>query len=69
MRISATALRHGRACTLAGCGFWLAVLLGLGGCGAEPAPTGRSGYAQAPGVYFHNDVSVVSGIGAGSSRR
>ncbi len=55
--------------TLAIWALLAAVLLGLCACGAVPAADGRSDQVRAPGVYFHNDVTIVSGVGAGSRSR
>jgi hypothetical protein len=42
------------------------VVLALAACTPAPAPSSRSGYAQAPGVYFHNDVGVFTSVGGGT---
>lgn len=55
--------------TLAAPALLLATLLGLCACGAVPAPPGMSGYAQTPGVYFHNNVVVSTSVGGSFSSR
>lgn len=54
-----TPLLHGALLALA--------LLGLAACTPSPVPGAGSGSAQAPGVYFHNDVEVFTAIGGGTS--
>lgn len=67
--MTASGASNPRTAMLSGRFLLLAVLLGLCGCGAMPAPARDSGQARAPGVYFHNDVVVTTGIGGGVGSR